>query len=92
MELLKDTAKAKSKCFAVRMIRLYKFLYDEKRELVISEQLLRSGTSIGADLAETECAISKKYFLAKVYIALQECAETKYWLELLHETEFLLEV
>ena len=90
-ELLKDTAKAKSKRFAVRMIRLYKFLCDAKREFVISKQLLRSGTSIGANLAEAECAISKRDFLAKVYIALKECVETKYWLELLHETEFLSE-
>ena len=57
----------------------------------MSKQLLRSGTSIGANLAEAECAISKKDFLAKIYIALKECAETRYWLELLHETDFLSE-
>ena len=55
----------------------------------MSKQLLRSGTSIGANLAEAECAISRKDFLAKVYIALKESAETKYWLELLHETDIL---
>lgn len=88
---MEDTAKVKSKRFAVRVIRLYKYLCNEKREFVISKQLLRSGTSIGANLAEAECAISKKDFLAKVYIALKECAETKYWLELLYETEFLSE-
>ena len=56
---------------------------------MLSKQLLRCGTSIGANLAENECAISKKDFLAKVYIALKECAETLYWLELLWETEYL---
>lgn len=50
---------------------------------------MRSGTSIGANLAESECAISKKDFLSKVYIALKECVETQYWLELLYETEYL---
>ena len=60
-------------------------------EYVLSKQLLRSGTSIGANLAEAECAISRKDFLAKVYIALKECAETKYWIELLRETDYLTE-
>lgn len=55
----------------------------------MSKQLLRCGTSIGANLAEAECAISRKDFLSKVYIALKECAETKYWLEILHETDYL---
>lgn len=63
----------------------------ERREFILSKQLLRCGTSIGANLAEAECAVSKKDFLAKVYIALKECAETKYWLELLYETEYLSE-
>ena len=86
---MEQTAKYKSKRFAVRIIKLYQYLCEEKHEYVISKQLLRSGTSIGANLAEAECAISRKEFLAKVYIALKECAETKYWLELLWETEFL---
>ena len=63
----------------------------EKQEYVLSKQLLRSGTSVGANLAEAECAISKKDFLAKVYIALKECSEAQYWLELLYETEYLTE-
>lgn len=84
-----NTARYKSKRFAVRIIRLYKFLCDKKKEFVLSKQLLRSGTSIGANLAESECAISKKDFLSKVYIALKECVETQYWLELLYETEYL---
>lgn len=74
----------KSKRFALRIIRAYKFLCDEKKEFVLSKQLLRSGTSIGANIAEAECAVSKKDFLAKMYIAFKESSETKYWLELLY--------
>ena len=85
------TAKKKSKAFAVRIVRLYRYLCDEKGEYVLSKQLLRSGTSIGANLAEAECAISRKDFLSKVYVALKECMETEYWLELLHETDYLTE-
>ena len=81
----------KSKSFAIRIIRLYRYLCDDKKEFVLSKQLLRSGTSIGANLAEAECAISKKDFLSKVYISLKECMETKYWLELLYETDYLSE-
>ena len=85
------TAKKKSKAFAMRIVRLYRYLCDEKGEYVLSKQLLRSGTSIGANLAEAECAISRKDFLSKVYVALKECMETEYWLELLHETDYLTE-
>ena len=60
-----------------------------KKEYVMSKQVLRAGTSIGANIAEAKCAISKKDFLAKNYIAFKECAETKYWLELLQKTEFI---
>ena len=81
---MENSAKEKSKRFAVRVVKLYRFLRENKSEYVMSKQLLRCGTSIGANLAEAECAISKKDFLAKVYIALKECAETKYWLELLN--------
>lgn len=88
---VEKTAMYKSKKFAVRIVRLYQHLCDEKKEFVLSKQLLRSGTSIGANLAEAECAISRKDFLSKVYIALKECAETQYWLELLTETDYLSE-
>lgn len=84
-----NTVKYKSKKFAVRIVNLYKYLCDEKKEYVLSKQLLRSGTSIGANIAESECAISKKDFLSKIYIALKECAETIYWLDLLFETDYL---
>ena len=86
---VKTTARYKSKRFAVRIVKLYQFLCSEKKEYVLSKQVLRSGTSIGANLAEAETAISRKDFLSKVYIALKECSETLYWLELLKETEFL---
>lgn len=83
------TVKFKSKRLAVRIVNLYKYLCNEKKEFVLSKQLLRSGTSIGANIAESECAISQKDFLSKIYIALKECAETIYWIELLFETEYL---
>ena len=84
-----NTVKFKSKKFAVRIVKLYKYLCDEKKEFVLSKQLLRSGTSIGANIAESECAISKNDFLSKIYIALKECAETLYWLDILYDTEYL---
>ena len=85
------TIKYKSKKLAVKIVNLYKFLRDEKKEYVMSKQLLRSGTSIGANIAESECAISKRDFLNKIYIALKECVETIYWLELLYDTSYLNE-
>ena len=81
----------KSKTFAVRIVKLYKHLCENKNEYIMSKQLMRSGTSIGANIAEAECGISKKDFLAKIYIAFKECSETKYWLELLYSTEYLSE-
>ena len=78
-----NTVKHKSLVFAKRIIKLYKYLCDEKREFVLSKQILRCGTSIGANVAEAEHGISKKDFLAKMYIAFKECAEAQYWLELL---------
>ena len=84
-----NTVKYKSKRFAVRIVKLYKYLCDSKKEYVLSKQVLRSGTSIGANLAESECAISRKDFKSKIYIALKECVETIYWLDLLHETEYI---
>ena len=81
----------KSKNFAIRIVRLYQYLCTEKKEFVLSKQLLRSGTSIGANLAEAIYGISDKDFLSKMYISLKECAETKYWLELLFKTDYLTE-
>lgn len=84
-----NTVKYKSKKFAIRTVRLYQYLTNNKKEYVLSKQILRSGTSIGANIAESECAISKKDFLNKLYIALKECAETLYWIDLLKETEYI---
>ena len=85
------TVKYKSKRFAVRIVNLYKYLCNEKKEYILSKQILRSGTSIGANIAESECAISRKDFLSKLYISLKECVETIYWLDLLYETDYLTE-
>ena len=79
----------KSSSFALRIVKLYKYLCDKKKEFVLSKQILRSGTSIGANLAESKFAISKNDFLAKVYIALKECSETMYWLKLLKDAGFI---
>ena len=87
--MAESITKEKSKKFAVRIVKLYRHLTEEKKEFVLSKQVLRSGTSIGANLAESECAITNNDFLSKIYIALKECNETLYWLELLKETDFL---
>ena len=79
----------KSKAFAIRIIRLYQYLCGEKREFVLSKQLLRSGTSIGANVKEAVRGQSKADFISKMSIALKEASETEYWLELLYETDFL---
>jgi four helix bundle protein len=79
----------KSKKFAIRIYNLYKYLCDEKREYVLAKQLLRSGTSIGANLSEAQYSVSKKEFLVKVSVSLKECAETEYWLDLLKDAGIL---
>ena len=79
----------KSKAFAIRIIKLYRYLNEEKHEYVLSKQLLRSGTSIGANCREASCAQSKADFLSKLQIALKEADESAYWLELLQETDYL---
>ncbi len=87
----KSIAYEKSLAFSIRIVNLYRYLCSEQREYVLAKQILRSGTSIGANLAEARYGISRKDFLAKIYIALKECAETSYWLELLYSTSFLSE-
>lgn len=79
----------KSKSFAIRIINLYKYLCENKNEYILSKQLLRSGTSIGANIREAYVSQSKKEFIAKMNIALKEAAESEYWLELLYETNYL---
>lgn len=77
--------------FAVRIVNLRKFLTEEKSEYILSKQLLRCGTSIGANVAEAERAQSKADFVSKISIALKEANETSYWLRLLYRTEYLCE-
>ena len=79
----------KSFVFAVRIVNLYRYLCDGKREFVLSKQLLRSGTSIGANIREALQAQSKRDFLSKINIALKEANETAYWIELLYATKFI---
>ena len=83
--------RSKSLQFAVRVVNLSNSLNQEKQEYTLSKQILKSGTSIGANLAESATAFSKKDFLSKIYIALKECSETQYWLELLYRTDYLTE-
>jgi four helix bundle protein len=84
-----NIVKNKSFGFAIRVVRLYRFLVDEKREFVLSKQLLRSGTSVGAMVREAEHAETKKDFIHKMAIAQKEANESIYWLELLKETNYL---
>ncbi len=79
----------KSFQFAVRIVKLCKYLQMEQKEYILSKQVLRSGTSIGANVAEAQQAQSKPDFTSKINIALKEAAETDYWLRLLYETEYL---
>jgi len=79
----------KSFSFAVRIVKLYKYLCKEKKEYVLSKQLLRSGTSIGANINEAQAGQSKKDFISKISIASKEARESKYWISLLIETNYL---
>jgi four helix bundle protein len=81
--------KTKSYKFAVRIVNLYKYLCDDKKEFVLSKQILRSGTSVGAMVREAEYSESKADFVHKLAIAQKEINETLYWLELLKETEYI---
>ena len=81
----------KSYAFALRMIRLYQFLSEQTKEYVLSKQLLRSGTAIGAMVKESEHAQSKADFLNKMNVALKEANETEYWLMLLKDTQYINE-
>ena len=81
--------RTKSYQFAVRVVNLYKLLVGDRKEFVLSKQLLPSGTSIGANVREAEHAESKADFIHKLSIALKEANETEYWLDLLKETSYL---
>ena len=86
---MKKKKKKKSFDFAIRIVKLYKYLCNNKKEYVLSKQVLRSGTSIGANVAEAQQAQSKADFISKLSIALKETTETKYWLRLLNATNYL---
>ena len=75
--------------FSAKIIKLQQYLLKQKKETIISKQIIRSATSIGANINEANYASSKQDFIAKMHIALKECAETEYWIRLLKETEYL---
>ena len=79
----------KSFDFSVRIVNLYKYLSNQQKEYILSKQLLRSGTSIGANINEAQAGQSKKDFISKMSIASKEARETRYWIELLVATKFL---
>ena len=84
-----NAIKQKSMSFAIRIVRLYQYLQEEKKEFILSKQLVRSGTSIGANIWEALQGQSKNDFIAKMSISLKEAVEAEYWLELLYETEYI---
>ena len=88
---MEQTVERKSFLFAVRIVKLNKHLNTAKKEYVLSKQLLRSGTSIGANISEAEQAQSRSDFISKMNIALKEAVETNYWLRLLQATDYLSE-
>lgn len=89
--IMDNVIENKSFQFAIRIVRLYKFLCEEKKEYILSKQLLRAGTSIGANVTKSQQAQSKPDFVSKISIALKEASETKYWINLLGATEYLSE-
>ena len=84
-----NSIQEKSFRFAVRIVKLCRYLQNEKKEFILTKQLLRSGTSIGANVSESQQAQSRPDFVSKLPIALKEATETEYWLRLLHETDYL---
>ena len=89
---MKDSVIAeKTVDFAVRIVKFYKYLCDEKKEYVLSKQILRSGTSIGANVRESKNAQSKADFISKLNIALKEADETQYWLEIMVKSDLIKE-
>ena len=86
---MKNAVKEKSFSFALRIVKMSQYLNQEKREFVMSKQLLRSGTAIGALVRESEHAESRADFIHKLAISLKEANETQYWLELLHQSGYI---
>jgi len=87
---MRDTPiKTKSYAFAIRIVRLFQWLCKEKNEFVLSKQILRCGTSIGANIEEASGAYSENDFSAKIQVSFKESLETRYWLRLLHDTDYI---
>ena len=84
-----DVLKNKSYAFALRIIKLFEYLQEEKKEFILSKQVLRSGTAIGALISESKYAQSKADFINKLSVALKEASETNYWLDLLNDSEYI---
>ena len=78
-----------TKQFALRIVKMYNYLQNDKKEYILSKQVLRSGTSIGANVRESIYAQSRADFISKMSIALKESSETEYWIELLHESGYI---
>ena len=85
----KDPLSEKSFLFSLRIIKLFKYMQNDQKEYILSKQILRSGTAIGALIREAKYAQSKADFLNKLMISLKEANETKYWLELLHQSNYI---
>ena len=92
MCIMDNAIEIKSFQFAIRIVKLCKHIQDTKKEYTLTKQLLRSGTSVGANVAESQQAQSRPDFIAKLSIALKEAVETNYWLRLLCATEYLTEI
>ena len=88
-EKLKNPLKSKSYAFAIKIVKLCQSLVKEQKEFVLSKQILRSATSVGALIRESEFAASRKDFINKLTVSLKEANETEYWLMLLHDTDYL---
>ena len=88
---MNSNVEQKSFLFSVRIVKLARYLQEEKREYILSKQLIRSGTSIGANIVESQQAQSRADFISKLSIALKEACETNYWLRLLQATDYLSE-
>ena len=89
--MIKSILQEKSLTFAVRCVKMYNYLIENKREYILSKQMLRSGTSIGANIVESRNAQSNADFISKLSIALKEADETAYWFELMRRTEYITE-
>lgn len=88
---MKNVLKDKSYQFAIRIVKLTQYLQNDKNEFILSKQILRSGTAVGALICESEFAQSKPDFISKLHIALKEANETNYWIDLLKDTQFINE-